>query len=94
MSEETRAVSAEEESVGFSGPAISANRVLVHIGAAGVRISFVEQWGDRNIEFRTAVMMPMQDAIALKNLLTGLLSDIERQVEDAKSAAQAAQSGG
>ena len=90
--DEPRPLSDEEKEIALEGPAISANRVLISLGSGGVRIAFTEQVGDRLPKFRIAVMMPVQDAIALKNVLTRLLgeieADIEKQIAAAKDAAK------
>ena len=87
-----RTLSDEEKEIALEGPAISANRCLLSLGSAGVRITFIEQVGDRLPKFRTAVMMPVQDAISLKTVLTRLLAeieeDLEKQIAAAKDAAK------
>jgi hypothetical protein len=50
-----------------------------------VKIVFMEQGGQGGptepVFFRSAVTMSHQDAIQLKNLLTGMLADLEKQFE-------------
>lgn len=75
-------LSAEETEVAYNGPAVSSNRCLVNIGPQGVRIAFVEQFSDQKPpKFRTAVVMPPQDAIAMKNLLSVMLKEIEDVID-------------
>lgn len=88
----SRSLSDEEIDIALEGPAISANRCFISLGSSGVRITFTEQVGDRLPKFRTAVMMPVQDAISLKTVLTRLLgeieADLEKQIAAAKDAAK------
>lgn len=83
-----RTLSDEEKEIALEGPAIAANRVLISLGTSGVRITFTEQVEDRLPKFRVAVMLPIQDAISLKNVLTRLLGDIEKQIAAAEEAAK------
>ena len=65
----------------FDGPAISANRSLIVLGPSGVRIAFVEQFSpEMGSAYRTAVLLSIQDAVALKNALQNLLKDVEAQI--------------
>lgn len=53
-----------------------------------VKLVFMEQGGpEEPVFFRAAVVMSHQDAIALKNMLTGMLAEVEKQL-------QAVQAGG
>ena len=72
----------------YSGPAFAANRVIVSLGGAGVRIAFAEEHPDAGTHFRTAVILAVQDAIKLKDLLTKMLADVEKQIEKAETAAK------
>lgn len=75
--------------VASSGPAVWCNKFVVAIGGV-VRITFLEQSGPTEPEyFRAAVVMGHPDAIAFKNLLTNMLTDIEKQIQ----ALQTAQAG-
>lgn len=77
-------ISTDEMRVAFSGPAFAANRFFVTIGPAGVRIAFTEQWKDDvTPEFRCAAIVPISDAIQLKDLLTRVLSSLETQIVNA-----------
>jgi len=77
----------------FDGPAYAVNRLFVTLGAGGVRVAFTEQRPFKEGEevptplFRTAVMLSPQDAIALRNLLTRTLADIEAQIAEARAKA-------
>lgn len=73
----------EELAVAFSGPAIAANRMFVTIGSGGARIAFSEQQRANLPVFRSAVMLSVQDAISLKNLLADLLKEIEEKLPEA-----------
>jgi len=80
MADESRPLTEQELSLAYEGPAVSVNRVLITIGVAGVRIAFVEHGKDVPPQFRTAIVMPIQDAISFKNVLAEMLTDIERQI--------------
>ncbi|MGJ0532778.1 hypothetical protein [Methylocystis sp.] len=72
---------AGELRVAFLGPAYAANRFFVSIGTSGVRIAFTEQWSeDAPPEFRCAAIVPLIDAIQLKNLLVQMLDPVEAQI--------------
>jgi hypothetical protein len=72
----TSGVSRTEADVGNSGPASWCNKFMVVLGPI-VKIIFMEQGGPNEpIFFRSAAAMSHQDAIALKNLLTGILADV------------------
>ncbi len=75
----TRELTPKEMKVAYDGPAFAANRCIISISPAGVRIAFTEQPDEDAPEFRTAVMLPFVDAISLKNVLIRVLSDIEKQ---------------
>ena len=67
--------------VASSGPAVWCNKFVVAIGHV-VRITFLEQAGPTEPEYlRAAVVVGHQDAIALKNLLTSILVDVEKQLQ-------------
>jgi hypothetical protein len=85
-------VTHESANVANSGPAPWANKFVITIGPM-VRIAFLEQGGPEEPEyFRGAVAMAHQDAIALKNLLTALLVEVEKQIEAAQQRAAGAMS--
>jgi hypothetical protein len=74
-------VSRKDADVANSGAAVWANKFLAVLGPV-VKLVFLEQGGpDEPVFFRAAVVMAHQDAIALKNLLTGMLADIEKQLQ-------------
>ena len=79
-----RSVTPEELKVVFSGPALLTNRMFVTLDRYGVRIAFTEQKRDDVPSFRTAVVMSLQDAIALRNLLDSRLKPIEAQIQSAE----------
>jgi hypothetical protein len=69
----TQQASGSELDIALSGPAIVSNRFFVTLGPT-VRIAFCEQFGTEvGPKFRTAVSLPIQDAIALMGLLKQLL---------------------
>ncbi len=79
----TGGVPRSDADVANSGAAPWTNRVIVTMGPM-VRIAFLEQGApDEPMYFRAAASMSHQDAIALKNLLTGLLADVEKQIDAA-----------
>lgn len=74
----------------FSGPAVLANRIFLTITGSGARLSFMEQHGDKvPPQFRTAVILSFEDALALRDLLERQLKDIEKSIKAAKADAQA-----
>lgn len=76
----------DESIPAFSGPAVLSNRFFISLGDSGVRIAFCEKWSPESpTVFRTAVTMGFQDTIALKNLLQTMLTDVEADIEAAKS---------
>ncbi len=80
-------VSRKDADVANSGPAVWANKFLAVLGPM-VKLVFMEQGGpEEPVFFRAAVVMSHQDAIALKNMLTGMLAEVEKQL-------QAVQAGG
>ena len=74
-------LSEDESKVAFSGPALAINRTYLSIGPAGVRLAFAEQDGNTLPVFRNAVIMPSQEAIALRDLLTRFLGPIEEKIK-------------
>lgn len=77
----------DELNVAYHGPATLSNRIFVTTTSGGVRIAFTEQHGEKLPEFRTAAFMPFESAIALKNVLTTMLADVEKKIEAQKEAA-------
>src|SRR5205807_2240007 len=75
----------EDFSPTFRIPAKFATRVAVTTGAV-VRITFGEIFthpdGKSITEYHTAVALPHQTAIELKNLLQGLLAEVEKEFQD------------
>jgi hypothetical protein len=79
--------------VASSGPSILCNKFVVALGHV-VRMTFLEQAGPTDPEyFRASVTMSYQDAIALKNLLSGMLADAEKQISTLQAKNQAASDG-
>ena len=71
-----------EADIGNSGPAVWSNKFMVVLGQV-VKIIFLEQGGPSEpLFFRTAAVMSVQDAIALKNLLAGMLAEPEKQIQE------------
>jgi hypothetical protein len=90
---ETPGVSQKDADVANSGTAVWANKFFVGIGHV-VKIVFLEQNGvGEPTFFRSAVVISHQDAIALKNLLNGMLADIERQFQTLQSGGAAPPNG-
>lgn len=79
-------VSDEELRSAFSGPAIFSNKFYATTGASGIRIAFMEALGDLVPPvFRTAIVLPYQDAFALRDMLAAQLSEIESAINQAKA---------
>lgn len=76
-------ISDAELRTAFAGPAVAANRIYITTTSLGLRIAFAEQNGEKVAPaFRTAIVLSFQDAISMKDLLTRLLADVERQIAD------------
>lgn len=59
----------------FSGPAVLSNKMYCTAGPFGVRIAFMEQIGDKvSPQFRAAVTMSREDAVALRGIIEQVLS--------------------
>lgn len=86
-----RATTNEDElRASFSGAAVNSNRFFSSMVSAGLRIAFMEQHGKAVTPvFRTAVLLSVQDAIALRNLLIRQLKDVEPLVKKAEEEAAA-----
>jgi hypothetical protein len=82
----------------FSGPAVQANRVFLTMTGAGARLTFTEIFPDFSGPlFRAAVLLSYPDALALRDLITRQLADIERDLknfEEEAGTAGASQSNG
>lgn len=80
----TTGVPRSEADVANSGPAPWSNRFFLVLGPI-VKIVFLEKGGgeDEPVFFRAAATMAVQDAIALKNTLTTMLAEPERQLNAA-----------
>lgn len=73
----------DELEVAFSGPAPGVNRIILTLGATGVRLAFLEE--SENIpHFRAAVTMHPQDGLRLRDLLSRMLADIEKDIKRLK----------
>lgn len=88
---ERLAISDRELEIAFSGPATACNRFFATLQTGGaIRIAFTEQYKpDAEPVFRSAVILAIQDAISLRNLLIRLLKEPEAALEKAKSEAKA-----
>ena len=76
MSDSLKPVSEQELEVAYAGPALAANRFYVTVGPSWVRIAFAEQCGsDKASHFRTAVILSVQDGVALRDLISKLVKD-------------------
>ncbi len=64
-----------EKDIANAGPAIFTNRFIGAFGPWGVRITFAELGLNGNGAFRAAVVMTMDDAKSLRNML----QDLEEQ---------------
>lgn len=73
----------EENELMFSGPAVLSNKFYVALGPVGARITFAEQSPETSPKFRTAVVLPFQDAIELYKLLSKMLKPIEEALAGA-----------
>jgi hypothetical protein len=73
----------EELRAAMSGPAPGANKFLVKLGTPGVRISFLELNPELPGEtfFRAAVTIHPQDALALRDVISQVLKDFERDLK-------------
>jgi hypothetical protein len=68
-----------------SGPAVYSNRFYVTMTAHGVRIGFMEQSEPGAVPvFRNAVILSLEDGIALYKLLQGTLKDAESIIRNAQ----------
>lgn len=86
-----KSVSDEDLQKAFSGPAFVSNRMFASTTGAGLRIAFMEEHGTKVPPiFRTAVLLPFINAIALRDLLNRQLKDIEPQLKAAEAEARAA----
>lgn len=75
--------------VSFSGPAVRANKIYLSMTSGGVRIAFLEQHGDPvPLAFRTAVILSVQEALSLRDLLAHQLEGIEVDLKEAIKAAE------
>jgi hypothetical protein len=88
MAEDTKPVtvpgmSSEEMSASFAGPAYLVNKIYLTRTPAGVRLAFMEQAADQLPSFRTAVLLSYQDALALRNLISRQLKEIEDVLKSA-----------
>lgn len=73
----------DELKIAFDGPALASNRFFVTAGPGGIRIAFTEQWrDDAPPMFRCAAIVPIQDAIQLKDLLERSLKQLEDQTKN------------
>lgn len=76
MVEQPERVSPKELEIAFSGPAVAANRFLVHVTGSWVRVAFLEQTPDISPVFRNAVVLSISDAVLLADLLNQLIAEV------------------
>ena len=82
-------IAEEELQAIFSGPAVLSNKVYASIVAAGVRITFMEQTSETATSiYRTAAVLSIQDALALRDLLSRHLGEIEKNLNEAIGTAE------
>lgn len=87
-------VSDAELVLSYEGASLHTNRFFASVVAAGLRLAFMEQYGQKvPPQFRTAVLMSVPDAIALRDMLNRVLKDLEPQVKTQEDAADAARQG-
>jgi hypothetical protein len=83
-------VSDDELRASFNGPAVHSNKMFMTMTSSGARIAFMEALGDKVFPtFRAAVLLSFGDALALRDLLTRQLKDIEPQIKAAEAEARA-----
>lgn len=79
-------VSKDEVKVAFAGQAIYSNKIYVSKVPLGLRIAFCEQRDDAGVlEFRSAVFLPVIDAMSLRDLLNKQLEGVKIELEEAAS---------
>lgn len=82
----TQPVSEREIEIALSGSAVAVNKFFIFVQDGGVRIAFTEQFTpEKEAHFRTAVMLPYQDAINLADVLKEMLAPIEAEILAARS---------
>ncbi len=79
-----QAASQEELKVAHSGAAVLANKFYVSLNKSGVRIAFAEAYSqDEEPIFRTAVVLPIVDAVGLYKLLQEVVAPTEALIGQA-----------
>lgn len=74
----------------FAGEAVHANKVFLSKTSGGVRLAFMEVWGEIvSPQFRTAVFLSYPDAVALRDLLNVQLDDVAKEIARVQSANEA-----
>lgn len=67
-------VSEQEMQIAYSGPALATNKFYVSFTPGGVRIAFTEINPQVPLpSFRTAVMLPLEDAMSLASVLKQMM---------------------
>lgn len=80
MAKARKGLSKNELEISFSGPALATNRFFVSISPAGMRVAFAEQHSaDMEPKFRTAIIMSIQDALAMRDLLNNMLKNVSTE---------------
>ncbi|MBW3098075.1 hypothetical protein [Pseudohoeflea coraliihabitans] len=83
---EVRQVSQEELEIAYQGPAVFSNKFFLSITHSGLRVAFAEQNGEAlPAQFRTAVVLPYQDALQLSKLLQKAIDDNVQLIPQQKS---------
>lgn len=73
-------VSDAELATAMAGPAVNTNKFFAANLPNGMRIAFCEAMPEIPPVYRAAVILAYEDAIALRNLLSSQLKDIEPQI--------------
>ncbi len=75
-------VSEEEMDIALDGPAIYSNKMYLNLGAGGLRVAFTEIREPSPPKFRTAVLLSLQDGLKLRDALTRVLTNYEKQMAE------------
>jgi hypothetical protein len=84
-----QAASQDELRIAHSGAALLANKFYVSVGNSGVRIAFAEAYSpEEEPLFRSAVILPIMDAVGLYKLLQEVVAPSEAFIGQAILEAQ------
>jgi hypothetical protein len=68
----------------FAGEAVLSNKVYMTKSPGGVRLAFMEVWGEAvPPQFRTGIFLSYPDAVALRDLLVRQLDDVAKELAKA-----------